>query len=217
MKNEYKENGYIIIDNLLPKKEYDKIVDICRNARYEEIDQVRPGRYKTWETPDDKFFPSTDEDYIAHMWGSSEVSNSKEVQDMFNEHIKPLVIELTNGQAGNFMHQTNRYKKNGKDFLRLHYDDYMGLCGYVFYVGEYQWKYDWGGLLQMRVDNDIKTIVPNANRLVLMNHSLRMGHWVTPTNTWAKEDRYTLTGFCIDKDRELPETWTKRKDQKIEK
>jgi hypothetical protein len=27
MINEYKENGYIIIDNLLPKKQYEKIVD----------------------------------------------------------------------------------------------------------------------------------------------------------------------------------------------
>ena len=35
--------------------------------------------------------------------------------------------------------------------------------GYVFYVGEYQWKYDWGGLLQMRVDDDVKTILPNKN------------------------------------------------------
>ena len=49
MINEYKENGYIIIDNLLPKKEYKKIVDICKNARYEEVDQVRPDRYKMWK------------------------------------------------------------------------------------------------------------------------------------------------------------------------
>ena len=69
----------------------------------------------------------------------------------------------------------------------------------------------------MRVGDDVKTILPNKNRLVLMNHSLRMGHWVTPTNTWAKENRYTIVGFCIDKDRDLPETWTKRKDQRVEK
>ena len=136
---------------------------------------------------------------------------------MFDKYIKPKVLELTNNQAGKFMHQTNMYRNNGKDFLRIHYDDYMGLCGYVFYVGEYQWKYDWGGLLQMRVDDDVKTILPNKNRLVLMNHSLRMGHWVTPTNTWAKENRYTIVGFCIDKNKDLPETWTKRKDQRIDK
>ena len=32
MTNEYKQNGYVIIDNLLPTEQYDKIVDICRNA-----------------------------------------------------------------------------------------------------------------------------------------------------------------------------------------
>jgi len=32
----------------------------------------------------------------------------------------------------------------------------------------------------------------------------------------AKENRYTITGFCIDKDRELPETWGKREDATIE-
>ncbi len=97
MINEYKENGYIIIDNLLPKKQYEKIVDICKNARYEEVDQVRPDRYKMWETPDDDFFPSTDEVYQNHMWGSSDVPNSKEVQDMFNQYIKPLIIEMSEG------------------------------------------------------------------------------------------------------------------------
>jgi len=216
MINEYKENGYVIIDNLLPTEQYNKIVDICRSATYDEINQVRPGRYELWETPEDNFFPSNDEDYMAHMWGSPEVSNSKEVKEMLNQHIKPLVTEMSEGQAGKFMHQTNMYKNNGKDFLRIHYDDYMGLCGYIFYVGEHQWKYDWGGLLQVSIDKKVETILPNPNRLVIINHSLRMGHWVTPTNHWAKESRYTLTGFCIDKDRELPETWGKREDATIE-
>ena len=67
------------------------------------------------------------------------------------------------------------------------------------------------------IPKNVETILPNPNRLVIINHSLHMGHWVTPTNHWAKENRYTITGFCIDKDKDLPETWTKRKDQKLEK
>ena len=81
-------------------------------------------------------------------------SSTKKVQDIIN--IKPLIIEMSEGQAGKFMHQTNMYRNNGKDFLRIHYDDYMGLCGYVFYVGEYQWKYDWGGLLQVSMIKMLK-------------------------------------------------------------
>lgn len=216
MIEEYKKNGYVVFDDLLPEKEYKKILDICKNSSYNKILQKRTDRYALWSTPDDKFFPDSDEVYQNQFWGTDDVVQTPEVKQMFDKYIKPKVLELTNNQAGKFMHQTNMYRNNGKDFLRIHYDDYMGLCGYVFYVGEYQWKYDWGGLLQMRVGDDVKTILPNKNRLVLMNHSLRMGHWVTPTNTWAKENRYTIVGFCIDKNRDLPETWTKRKDQRIE-
>ena len=50
---------------------------------------------------------------------------------------------------------------------------------------------------------------------MLINHSLGMNHWVTPTNIWAKEDRCTLTGFCIDKDSPLPDTWTSREDYSV--
>ena len=42
-----------------------------------------------------------------------------------------------------------------------------------------------------------------------------MPHWVTPVNSWAKEDRYTLTGFCIKKDDEIPKTWESRNDYSI--
>ena len=61
----------------------------------------------------------------------------------------------------------------------------------------------------------VKTILPKSNRLILINHSLGMNHWVTPTNIWAKEDRCTLTGFCIDKDSPLPDTWTSREDYSV--
>ena len=150
MIEEYKKNGYVIFDDLLPEEEYKKILDICKNSSYNKISQKRSDRYALWETPDDKFFPDSDEVYENQFWGTDEVVQTDEVKQMFDKYIKPKVLA-------------------------------------------------------------------NKNRLVLMNHSLRMGHWVTPTNTWAKENRYTIVGFCIDKDKDLPETWTKRKDQRIDK
>ena len=171
MIEEYKKNGYVIFDDLLPEKEYKKkyltFVKILRILRYHRKDVS--DRYALWDKhlSDDKFFPDSDEVYQNQFWGTDDVVQTEEVKQMFDKYIKPKVLELTNNQAGKFMHQTNMYRNNGKDFLRIHYDDYMGLCGYVFYVGEYQWKYDWGGLLQMRVDDDVKTILPNKNRLVI--------------------------------------------------
>ena len=67
----------------------------------------------------------------------------------------------------------------------------------------------------MVIDDEIKTILPQPNRLVIHNHSLGFPHWVTPVNSFAKENRYTLTGFCIKKDDEIPKTWESRNDYSI--
>ena len=32
MIEEYKKNGYVIFDDLLPEEEYKKILDICKNS-----------------------------------------------------------------------------------------------------------------------------------------------------------------------------------------
>jgi len=215
MHNEYKKNGHVIIDDFLSKDEYIELFNIFKNSTYEEVDQVREGRYEIWETLDDKHFPFTDENYLAHFWGSSEVSNHKKIKDMFKKQIKPL-FEIVTDSMGKFRHQATKYKNNSKDFIRCHYDDYTGLAGYILYFIEFDWKYDWGGLLHLVKENKIETILPKSNRLILINHSLGMNHWVTPINTWAKEDRCTLTGFCIGKDSALPDTWTSRKDYYVE-
>ena len=95
-------------------------------------------------------------------------------------------------------------------FVNLNFEN-----DYILYFIKENWKYDWGGLLHLVKNKKVKTILPKSNRLILINHSLGMNHWVTPTNIWAKEDRCTLTGFCIDKDSPLPDTWTSREDYSV--
>lgn len=213
MLSEYEKNGYIIIDNLLEQSLYNQLLELCVSSKYEEVNQIREGRYKTWETKGDENFPSEDEDYLAHMWASNSILETDLFKNVFENYIKPHMLILTDNKVSRFMHQANKYNNDGKDFIRLHYDDYMGMCGYIFYVNEIQWKYDWGGLLQFTKDDKISTVLPNPNRLVLTNHSARIGHWVTSTNVWAKANRYVLTGFSLEEDRELPETWKKRIDE----
>tara|TARA_R110000851_G_scaffold142275_3_gene280718 strand:- start:364 stop:1011 length:648 start_codon:yes stop_codon:yes gene_type:complete len=215
MINEYKKDGYVIIDNFLLEEDYVELLSIFKNSNYEEINQIREKRYKMWETLNDKHFPSADEDYLAHFWGSNEVSNHIKIKDMFRNKIKPLIKTVTD-DVGKFRHQATRYKNNGRDFIRCHYDDYTGIAGYILYFIENDWKYDWGGLLHLTKNKKVKTILPKSNRLVLINHSLGMNHWVTPTNIWSKEYRHTLTGFCIDKDSSIPDTWLSRDDYAVE-
>jgi hypothetical protein len=211
IKELYDTLGYVIVDNILPDDVYEHIVDMFHKGIYEEIDQVFEDRYELWKN-DDKYFPSVDEVYTNHFWGSPEVSHNLDTLDMYTEYIKPIIQFITTGESGKGRHQATKYNKNGKDFLRTHIDDYMGYIGYVMHFQKETWKYDWGGLLQMSIDENIKTILPQPNRLVVHNHSLGIPHWVTPVNSWAKESRYTLTGFCIKKGDELPKTWVSRSD-----
>ena len=118
-----------------------------------------------------------------------------------------FVLDALNG----YLVLAEKMWKNGKDFSRVHYDDYMGSIGYILYLTKHNWKYDWGGQLQILKD-DVKTILPHPNRLVIINHSLKNPHWVTPTNKWSKEDRRTITGFCLKSGMSIPETWKNRKD-----
>ena len=61
-------------------------------------------------------------------------------------------------------------------------------------------------------EGKILSHLPSPNKLIIINHTLKNSHWVTPVSEWSKEDRNTLTGFCINKNLDLPDTWKNRKD-----
>ena len=212
MLTEYEKNGFVVIDNFLPLEVYSEMVKIFNNGEFVEINQIREERYKLWETADDKHFPSIDEDYLAHFWSSFDVADNPKVIGMYDKYIKPLFEKISNERNLKVRHQATKYKKNNKDFTRIHYDDYMGSIGYILYLTELDWKYDWGGHLQIIKEDKILSLLPSSNRLVLINHSLKNPHWVVPTNVWSKEDRNTLNGFVIDKNLDIPKTWKNRKD-----
>tara|TARA_R100001594_G_scaffold19857_1_gene38664 strand:+ start:17 stop:679 length:663 start_codon:yes stop_codon:yes gene_type:complete len=214
IKKTYDNKGFVVIEDVLPIDVYNEIVDIFHEGEYEEIAQSFSDRYELWSI-DDKHFPSVDEVYTNHFYGSQNVSHNQRVLDVYKKYIKPIIEFIADGRAGKGRHQATKYNRNGKDFLRTHVDDYMGYIGYVMHFQKEDWKYDWGGLLHMSINDDIKTILPQPNKLVVHNHSLGIPHWVTPTNSWSKENRYTLTGFCIRNDDKLPETWRSRNDYSI--
>jgi hypothetical protein len=210
-KKEYNENGFTIMDNFLPVENYNKMIKIYNSSKFIEIHTIRKNRYKRWETLEDKNFPSADEIYEASYWSSNEIVNNEYYKNIFNEHIRPLFLRL-HSDTGIFRHQATRVKNNNKNFIRTHYDDYMGDTGYILYLTELDWKYDWGGQLQIVSNGKIETILPIPNKLILINHFKKMTHWVNPVTRWAKEDRDNINGFCIKGSQELPDTWTGDRD-----
>ena len=210
-KKDYFANGFTIIDNFLPIEDYKKMVKIYKGGKFVEVSTVRKSRYKLWETLEDKRFPSADEIYEANFWSSKEVVNNEYYKNLFEKRIRPLFLKLHN-DVGVFRHQATKVKNNGKNFIRAHYDDYMGYTGYILFFTELDWKYDWGGQLQISTKDGVSTVHPEPNRLILINHSLKMIHWVNPVTRWAKEHRNNINGFCIKSGQEMPETWISRDD-----
>jgi Rps23 Pro-64 3,4-dihydroxylase Tpa1-like proline 4-hydroxylase len=206
-KEEYNKLGYTIIKDFLPSNTYEKLLEFYNNASFKEVSIVREERYNLWQYTDDKNFPSTDEIYTNNFYSSFDVVDSDLYRKIFNENIKPLFEELLN-EFLIFRHQATKIKNNGKDHMRCHYDDYMGTDGYIFFLTKHDWKYDWGGQLQIYSSDRIETVLPEPNKLILINHMKKTPHWVTPVNVWAKDDRNNIIGFCVKKGKELPDTWT---------
>ena len=131
-KIKYNKNGYVVIDDFLPIDIYNEIVDIFQEGEYEEIAQSFDDRYELWNSGDE-YFPSVDEVYTNHFYGSQGVSHSPRVLEIYKKYIKPIIESITDGKSGKGRHQATKYNRNGKDFLRTHVDDYMGYIGYVMH------------------------------------------------------------------------------------
>ena len=125
MKNKYNKDGFVIVDDFLPTDKYDELVEIFDNGKFEEIKQIKENRYNLWKC-NNKHFPSIDENYIANFWSSFEVANNSVTISIYDMYIKPLLEKLSKEKNQMVRHQATKYKRNGKDFSRVHYDDYMG-------------------------------------------------------------------------------------------
>ena len=93
-----------------------------------------------------------------------------------------------------------KYTKN--DFSRIHVDDLRGDVDRVdisilFYLCD-QWIWDWGGILMLAESTkseDMISIMPKNNRLVLINNQMKLPHCVTPVANYAKNDRFAIASF----------------------
>ena len=86
-KIKYDENGYVVFDDFLPVDVYNEIVDIFHQDEYVEIAQSFDDRYELWNN-NDKYFPSVDEVYTNHFWGSPDISHNSKVLNVYQKYIR---------------------------------------------------------------------------------------------------------------------------------
>ena len=190
-------NGYTIIDDILPLDLAKSISEAYKsNIDWEYIDQFRPDHYGHVFKSDNLALPQESEVYTAKFNRSDTLRNSEIVKQAFDNYFVPILKELSPFPVDEF--DIRCYKLDTGDHYRTHYDGYAGKINIIYYVND-NWRWDWGGVLNILSSNDpdyCYPIFPKFNRVVLLNNqSFSAPHYVSSVEKFAQNPRYSIVSF----------------------
>tara|TARA_R100001443_G_scaffold65272_1_gene74597 strand:- start:4060 stop:4698 length:639 start_codon:yes stop_codon:yes gene_type:complete len=200
----FENYGMAVFDDFLEQDTFDKVANFWSHESFKTDNHEEKNLYSTkWVgstfDKNDVHWPDKNEVYKCNVKLSKEVPKLPEINEIIKKNITPVIEFILQRKANLISSHANIYEKNGDSYARAHRDgsNWGAAIGFIVYMNKTDWKYDWGGLLHYLKppNNEIMTILPKSNRLVIINHGIDMSHWITPTNTWAKEDRKTLIGM----------------------
>jgi Rps23 Pro-64 3,4-dihydroxylase Tpa1-like proline 4-hydroxylase len=201
MKSKFTEEllsvGYCIIDDVLP---LDLALSLHNTfyttSEWETIDQVREKHYEHIFKTNSPFLPKEGESYSARFKRSKTLEQTETVNLIFNQYFTPILKEYSPFDVN--IHDIRCYKLDTGDHYRTHIDDYAGEINLLYYVNK-EWRWDWGGILNVYSDSDPdfnKPIFPKFNRVVLLNNQVfRAPHSVSSIEVFAKNPRYSIVSF----------------------
>ena len=188
------KNGYKIIDNFLENHIIDELYEMFKkNSDWEQINQIRQDHYKHVFKNENKIAPDESEIYSSKFSRSYNLEKNERFLLIYRNNIIDRLTKFTNLS---FLSSDIRcYQLSSGDYYRSHCDDYAGDIGLILYLNK-NWKYDWGGLLEILEDDEIKTIVPKYNRAVIIWHEkFKLHHCVSSVADFSQEPRYSITSF----------------------
>lgn len=186
--------GYMVVDDFLDESLANQLRDFFNvETEWNEINQKRESHYSHVFYSGNKAHPESGEAYSANFWRSNSLESNHYLKNIYNNNIIKKLTEMTNYE---FVSSDVRcYKLMPGDYYRSHCDDYAGDIGLILYLNQ-NWKYDWGGLLNISDGMEIKSIMPVFNRAVIIWHEIfRLHHCVSLVAHYALEPRYTITSF----------------------
>jgi Rps23 Pro-64 3,4-dihydroxylase Tpa1-like proline 4-hydroxylase len=201
MKNKLTEEllsvGYCIIDDVLPLNLALSLHDNFATAsEWETIDQVREKHYEHIFKTNSPFLPKEGESYSARFKRSKTLEQTETINSIFNQYFTPILKEYSPFDVNT--HDIRCYKLDAGDHYRTHIDDYAGEINLIYYVNK-EWRWDWGGILNVYSDSDPNfnvPIFPKFNRVVLLNNQVfRAPHSVSSIEVFAKNPRYSIVSF----------------------
>lgn len=190
-------DGYTIIDDILPLDLARSINESYKNnIDWEFMDQIRPDHYGHVFKSDNLSLPQEGEVYTAKFNRSDTLRNSEIVKQAFENYFAPILKELSPFPVDDF--DIRCYKLDAGDHYRTHYDGYAGKINIIYYVND-NWRWDWGGVLNILSSNDpdyCYPIFPKFNRVVLLNNqSFSAPHYVSSVEKFAQNPRYSIVSF----------------------
>jgi Rps23 Pro-64 3,4-dihydroxylase Tpa1-like proline 4-hydroxylase len=194
---EFKEIGYCIIDDYIPIEIANNIYEIFNNeSEWEFIDQIRKNHYEHVFKTESPFLPDSGEYYSAKFNRSKLLEENQLIKDVFEKYFIPLMKSKISDDIKSF--DVRCYKLDTGNHYRTHIDDYAGEINLIYYVNN-NWKWDWGGILNIYSDSNpdfIKSIFPKFNRIVLINNKVfRSPHSVSCVEEFAHNPRYSIVSF----------------------
>ena len=123
--------------------------------------------------------------------------NTKIVHEVKNYLLRKDVLDMVSNLTGEKMTKImdifiSKYEKG--DFLSKHTDNTLGKYAFMIYLNK-NWEVSCGGNLNViKNNNDIDTIIPEYNKLVLMDiYSELRPHFINVNN--CNKHRYAITGW----------------------
>ncbi len=190
---EYHEVGFAVVDDVADPKTAAMTRELFESSDYDYMVQTRTQHYSHVFKSNDPELPGAGEVYSARFFRSATVERSELIKNLVETHIQPCVSDVTKLDCKEDF-SLRAYRLDAGDHFRSHVDDYAGSVGFIYYLCT-DWKWDWGGILHVKVDGQIRSSVPAYNRLVVVNHGLRLPHFVSPIASYALQPRYMLVGL----------------------
>jgi hypothetical protein len=194
-KRQLSQHGYVVIDNFLPEDLHQKLLADLKASPAKIHYQIRPAHYSHVFASEVETLPRPDEAYIAKFSLITEQSKLASLNEVFREHLAPLLNEASDGEA-RYALFPGAVRLRGGDVYRAHQDGYAGIVGYSFFVNE-GWCWDYGGILTYVRDADLaEPIFPRSNRLLLRNEKFKHFHFLNTVEQHCSKEQYIILGWA---------------------